>query len=229
MDTGPAAQRMSEPIRRPRGRTSPLVDGVGLWRERRRPAPAGPPRPALFLDRDGVVVVETGYLRRVEDVALAPGAAALIAACNRGGVPVIVVTNQAGVGRGLYDWAAFAAVQEAIAAALARHGAAWDMALACGYHPNGVGSFRRAGHPWRKPAPGMLLAAARVRPIDLARSWIIGDRATDLAAGRAAGLAGGVHIAGVEDGAAAAALATAGFAARRVASLRQVRRFGDLA
>ena len=204
------------------------VDGIGLWREARRAPPAGPPRPALFLDRDGVVVVEVGHLRRVEDVALAPGAAELIAACNRSGTPVVVVTNQSGIARGLFDWAAFAAVQDAIAAALAASGAAFDMALACGYHEEGVGSLRRAAHHWRKPAPGMLLAAARFWPVDLARSWIVGDRATDLRAGRAAGLAGGVHVAGVEDGAAARSLAEPGFAVRCVRALTEVRSFGDL-
>ena len=206
-----------------------LIDGAGLWRQTRGAPPSGPPRPALFLDRDGVVTVETGYLRRVEDMALAPGAAALIASCNRAGTPVIVVTNQSGIGRGYYDWSAFAAVQRAVTEALAAAGAACDMVLACGYHECGRGRLRYAAHPWRKPAPGMLLEAARRWPIDLSQSWIAGDRATDIAAGRAAGLAGGVHVAGAEDGAAAMRLGRPGFAVRRVETLTALRGFGDFA
>ena len=210
-------------------RAARLLDGIGLWLEARGAAPGGPPRPALFLDRDGVVVVETGWLHRPEDMRLAPGAADRIAACNRENIPVVLVTNQGGVGRGYYDWRDFAAVQAAIAdALLAAAGAAWDMVLACGYHPHGRGSFRRAAHPWRKPAPGMLLAAARRLPIDLARSWIVGDRATDIEAGRAAGLAGGIHVAGVEDGAAAEALRRPGYAVRRARDLTAIRGFGDI-
>ena len=212
-----------------RGREARLLDGIGLWLEARAAPSKGPPRPALFLDRDGVVVVETGYLHKARDMKLAPGAAALIAACNRRGAPVVIVTNQGGVGRGYYDWRDFAAVQEAIAGALlAAAGAAWDMALACGYHPEGRGSFRRAAHPWRKPAPGMLLAAARRLPIDMARSWIVGDRATDIEAGRAAGLAGGVHVAGTEDGKAAEALRRPGYAVRRAPDLTAIRSFDEL-
>lgn len=205
-----------------------LIDGVGLWREMRGAPPAGAPRAALFLDRDGVVTVETGYLGRAGDVALAPGAAALVASCNRAGIPAIVVTNQSGVGRGFYDWDAFAEVQRAVASALAAAGAACDMVLACGYHECGQGRLRRAGHPWRKPAPGMLLEAARCRPVDLARSWIVGDRATDIAAGRAAGLAGGLHVAGTEDAAAAMRLRRRGFEVRRVDTLAGLRGVRDI-
>ena len=205
-----------------------VIDGVGLWRETRGAPPAGPPRAALFLDRDGVVTAETGYLARAADVALAPGAAALVASCNRAGTPAIVVTNQSGVGRGFYDWNAFAEVQRAVASALAAEGAAYDMALACGYHECGQGPMRCAGHPWRKPAPGMLLEAARCWPVDLARSWIVGDRATDIAAGRAAGLAGGLHVAGTEDSAAAMRLRRRGFEVRRVDTLAGLRGVRDI-
>ena len=152
-------------------------------------------RGALFLDRDGVVVEEAHYLADPRDVRLIPGAAALIGACNAAGAPVVLITNQSGIGRGYFDWAAFDAVQAEIARQLAHDGAAWDAALACAYHEAGRGELARADHPWRKPNPGMLQAAARELGLDLPRSAIVGDKAADLAAGKAAGLALGVHVA----------------------------------
>ena len=184
----------------------PLVEGC--WCEALRPADRGAPRPALFLDRDGVVAVERHFLRRVEDVALIDGAAAAIAAANRAGLPVVLVSNQSGIARGLLGWAEFAAVQREILARLAAAGARLDLVLACPFHPD---------HPWRKPNPGMLLEAARRLPIDLARSLLVGDKADDLRAGRAAGLRQGAHVLtghGRAERDAAAALAGPGFAVR---------------
>ena len=142
-------------------------------------------RPALFLDRDGVIVEEVLYLHRVEDVALLPGAPEAIAAANRRGWLVVVVTNQAGIAHGYYGWKEFEAVQETILFCLGRLGARVDAVLACPHHP---------AHPARKPQPGMLLRAAEALSIDLARSWIVGDKASDLLAGRAAGLQGGILV-----------------------------------
>jgi D-glycero-D-manno-heptose 1,7-bisphosphate phosphatase len=160
-----------------------------------RPAPqGGAVRPALFLDRDGVVVEEVGYLHRIEDLRLISGAAALIHACNTSRIPVILVTNQSGIGRGYYGWAEFAALQDALLAQLTADGAHFDMVLACAYHPAAKPPYAVAGHDWRKPGPGMLCAAANALGLDLARSWIVGDTASDIAAGRNAGLAGGLHV-----------------------------------
>lgn len=156
----------------------------GIWIRAGNPL-AGKPRPALFLDRDGVIVEETHYLSRVVDVVLIEGAGTIVADANRRGVPVVVVTNQAGIGRGYYDWEAFAAVEEEIAQQLARCDARIDAAFACGFYPE---------HPGRKPNPGMLLAAARMLNLDLARSWIVGDHASDIEAGANAGLRGGLHL-----------------------------------
>ncbi|MFQ5773400.1 MAG: D-glycero-alpha-D-manno-heptose-1,7-bisphosphate 7-phosphatase [Kiloniellaceae bacterium] len=173
-----------------------FLDSDGIWAQVLGPAAvaAGPPRPALFLDRDGVIVEEVGFLHRPEDVRLIPGAAAAIAAANRTGVPVVVLTNQSGIGRGLYGWAAFAATQDRIVAELAGAGAALDMVLACPFHPDGAPPYRHPDHPCRKPRPGMLVRAGERLGLDLAASWIVGDRAADLEAGRAAGLAGGLHV-----------------------------------
>ncbi len=173
-----------------------FLDNDGLWCQLLRPERAASyrGRPALFLDRDGVLVEEVGYLHRPEDVRLIPGAAALIAAANRAGLPAVLVTNQAGIGRGTYGWAEFQATQARISADLAAGDAALDMVLACPFHAEGQPPYRHPAHPCRKPRPGMILRAAERLGLDLAGSWIVGDRALDLEAGRAAGLAGGAHV-----------------------------------
>lgn len=170
-----------------------VIDDVGLW------CACGEgdfsARPALFLDRDGVIIVDTAYLARPQDLRLIEGAAAAIARCNRCDIPVVVVTNQSGIARRYYGWDDFAAVQAALTAALAGSGAHLDAVLACGYHGEGQAPLRLADHPWRKPNPGMILAAGRRMKLDLPRSWIVGDRPGDVAAGAAAGLAGGTLVA----------------------------------
>lgn len=152
------------------------------------------PRPALFLDRDGTIVEEVGHLRRPEDVSLIEGAAEVIARANTLAVPVIVVTNQSGIGRGLFGWDELLAVEERVEALLADRGARIDAVLACPFHREGREPFRHADHPARKPNPGLLLRAEAELGVELAASWIIGDRAGDVAAGLAAGLAGGMHV-----------------------------------
>lgn len=169
-----------------------LIDDKGLWAQR-GPARATQ-RAALFLDRDGVIVEEIGYLRRVEDVRLIPGAASAIARANAQGIPVVVITNQSGIARGLYGWDEFAAVQEAIAMALADNDAQLDLVLACGYHDIGQGPLAVSDHAWRKPNPGMFLKARDMLGLRLDRSLIVGDRVADLEAGRRAGLLRGVLV-----------------------------------
>jgi len=137
-----------------------------------------------------------------------------VAAAARAGLPVVLITNQAGIGRGYYGWAEFQAVQEKIAADLAVGGAAFDMVLACPFHAAGQPPYRHPDHPCRKPRPGMILRAAEMRGLDLAGSWVVGDRACELEAGRAAGLAGGLHVLtgyGAHERAGAGALAGDGF------------------
>ena len=99
----------------------------GLWSEVFAGDFAG--RPALFLDRDGVIVEDTHYLGRPEEMRMLAGAAAAIAQCNRLGIPVVLVSNQSGIARGLYDWKGFAAVQAALADALTSAGARLDARL----------------------------------------------------------------------------------------------------
>lgn len=192
-----------------------LIDGLGCWR---RLAPA--PRrggAAVFLDRDGVLIADTGYPGRAEDARLLPGAAAAVARLNAAGRAVVVVTNQSGIARGYYGWDGFEAVQAEIEARLAEAGARLDAVLACAYHGDGQGPLAVAGHPWRKPAPGMITDALETLALQPDVSWIVGDQGGDLEAGRAAGLAGGVLV-GPRRGA-AAALARPDFAALAAADL----------
>jgi D-glycero-D-manno-heptose 1,7-bisphosphate phosphatase len=168
------------------------IGDVGLWCELGKADRLS--RPALFLDRDGVIVEDTNYLGRAEDVRMIEGAAASIARCNALRIPVVVVTNQSGIGRGLYDWDGFRSVQAALSQILAAAGAHLDGVLACAYHAEGLAPLRIADHPWRKPNPGMFLAAGSGLNLDLSRSWMVGDKASDLAAAAAAGLAGGTLV-----------------------------------
>lgn len=151
------------------------------------------PTPALFLDRDGVVIEEKHYLHDPDDVVLIPGVADAIGAARARGWAVVVVTNQAGIGRGYYGFDDYRRVEERVADELAALGATIDAVYACPYHPEGRGDFRRQ-HSWRKPGPGMLRAAARDLNIDLSRSILAGDRLSDLEAAAAAGLAAGVLV-----------------------------------
>lgn len=175
-------------------RFTQFLDSDGIWCQVVSRAGPGGAKPALFLDRDGVIVEEVNYLHRARDVQLIPGAAEVIAAANRRAVPVIVIINQAGIGRGYFSWDAFVEVQETLLAQLDRCGASIDAVYACPHHPDGLPPYAHPNHPDRKPNPGMLLRAAESLNIHLPSSWLVGDKASDLAAGRAAHLAGGLHV-----------------------------------
>ncbi len=144
-------------------------------------------RPALFLDRDGTLNEEVDYLSNPDELVLIPGAAAALARVNALGIPVVVVTNQSGIGRGRYDWRDFAAVMSRMEALLALEKARVDAVYASPHHEKGLGEYAVADHPDRKPNPGMLQRAAEEHGLDLARSWMVGDKALDLEAGRRAG------------------------------------------
>lgn len=170
------------------------IDTDGIWLHLVRKTVTTQPRPALFLDRDGVIVDDVGHLSREDDIRPIEPAADVIAAANRNGVPVVVVTNQSGIGRGLFGWPEFMAVQRRILDGLASRGAQVDAVLACPHHPEGKPPYAHPDHPARKPNPGMLLRAAEMLPLDLARSWIVGDRARDIGAGRNAGIEGALYV-----------------------------------
>ncbi len=191
------------------GRVRPL-DQSGLWREIRGET-AGPPRPALFLDRDGTLIHLVPWLCRADGVRPVPGALATLARAARRTLRIVIVSNQSGIGRGYYGWDGFAATQDRLLALILEAGGRIDGVYACPALP-------RSGAPCRKPAPGMLLAAARDLAIDLRRSWIVGDSATDLEAGRRAGCAQGWLVPtgyGERDRAAAGRMAGADFPVTR--------------
>ncbi|HUQ94586.1 MAG TPA: HAD-IIIA family hydrolase [Bryobacteraceae bacterium] len=144
------------------------------------------PTPAIFLDRDGVIVEEVGYLHRSEDIQLILPAAAAIAVFNHLNIPVVVVTNQAGIARGYYQWPDFKHCQQQIEQQLGAHQAHLDGVWACG--------ALDTGHEFRKPNPGMLRDAAETMNLDLARSWIIGDKTIDILTGIHARLEGAILV-----------------------------------
>jgi len=156
------------------------LDEAGVWREVRRPR-KGEPIPALFLDRDGTLIDLVPYLAEPEKVRLIAPAVALVRAANRRGMPVIVITNQSGIGRGLYGWGAFAAVEKRIATLLEAEGAALDAVIACPALPD-------SNAPCRKPNPGMIRLGADLLGLDLAVSLMAGDSVIDLQAGQRAGI-----------------------------------------
>ncbi|MEW6074548.1 MAG: HAD family hydrolase [Planctomycetota bacterium] len=151
---------------------------------------AASPRPAVFLDRDGTLIDELGYLADPDRVALFPGAAAAVRRLNAAGFAVVVATNQSGVARGLFTEEDVQAVHARVRTLLASQGAEVDLFLFSPFHPDfGDARYRRATD-WSKPGPGMLLAARDRLGLDLRASWVVGDAERDLEAGRRAGVAG---------------------------------------
>ncbi|WP_298432403.1 D-glycero-beta-D-manno-heptose 1,7-bisphosphate 7-phosphatase [Geobacter sp.] len=144
-------------------------------------------RRAVFLDRDGTINVEKSYLHRAAEFEFIPGAPEAIRLLREAGFLVIVVTNQSGVARGYYDEEAVHRLHRFVDRELAKAGTGIDAYYLCPHHPrHGVGPYR-VECACRKPLPGMILAAAAVHGIDLGRSWLVGDKASDVEAGTAAG------------------------------------------
>lgn len=159
-------------------------------------------RPAVFLDRDDTLIANRdlpappppatrGDLTDPLLVRAEPGAVEACAALRSAGFALVVVTNQGVVARGGLSVAGLDAVHDALVAAFThpKHGVLLDAVLACPMHPSGRVEEWRGEHPWRKPAPGMLMASAHDLNLDLERSWLVGDAERDVAAGIAAGLA----------------------------------------
>lgn len=153
-------------------------------------------KPAVFLDRDGTLNEEVDYLHDPDELALIPGAAQAVAKLNTLGIPVVVVTNQSGIGRGYYGFEEFDIVMVRMTELLAEEGAHLDAVYVSPHHEKGQGAFAHPDHPERKPNAGMLDRAAREHGLDLLNSWMIGDKESDLEAGRRAGC----HVALVKTG-----------------------------
>jgi histidinol-phosphate phosphatase family protein len=164
-----------------------LTMSTGSQGESALAARSSPARPGILLDRDGTIIVDHGYVGSVDRVELIAGSPEAIARFNRACIPVAVITNQAGVARGLYGIDDVGRVHQYIAARLAEHGAHIDLFLYCPYHPAGVvEAFARTSED-RKPRPGMAKAAEAALNIDLSASWVVGDRPEDIGLAEAIG------------------------------------------
>ena len=145
-------------------------------------------RRALFLDRDGVINVDTGYLHRIEECEFIPGVFDLARRAHALDYAIIVVTNQAGIARGLYSEQIFETFMQWMRAEFDAQGAPLTDVYHCPHHPEVGGALLRMRCACRKPAPGMLLRAAQEWNIDLAASMLVGDSVTDIEAAQAAGV-----------------------------------------
>jgi len=144
-------------------------------------------RAAVYIDRDGVINQERNYVHRIEDFVLLPGVGESLKLLQEAGYMLVVVTNQAGIGRGLYSEVDFQALTQHMAGLLGEYGVKLDGVYFCPHHPtHGKGAYL-CDCNCRKPAPGMLQTAALELGIDVSRSAIIGDKCSDIEAGRAAG------------------------------------------
>lgn len=143
---------------------------------------------AVFLDRDNTIIANDGYLGDPTKVRLMQGAATAIAALRRLGYRMIVVSNQSGVARGMFDESAVEAVNQEMCKQLREQaGAHVDASYYCPFHPEAVIAEYKLDHAWRKPRPGMLTQAAEDFALNLRQCWMIGDQPRDIAAGAAAG------------------------------------------
>lgn len=147
-------------------------------------------RPALFLDRDGVINVDKGYVSRIEDFEWVDGAAETISSFNKMGWFVFVVTNQSGIARNYYSEDDMNVLHQWMQEELRAKDANIDRIYFCPFHADGENFFYRRDSFDRKPNPGMLLKAMADFPVKRESSFLIGDKATDIEAARAAGIAG---------------------------------------
>lgn len=178
----------------PETKSSYPLEAPGLWVARIGQTRFAAGRPAVFLDRDGTINVDTGYPSEPRQIVLRDQIVPVIQAANQAGLPAIIVTNQSGIARGYFGWDVFADVNNRVLDLLAERNCFIDMVLACAYHETGEGVLAANDHPMRKPNPGMLLTAAARLDLDLVGSIMLGDKEADIEAGRRAGLSRLFHV-----------------------------------
>ena len=165
----------------------------GIWMDLRM-VPLKNPRPALFLDRDGIIIRDCGFISDPEKIDIIQDTVDLIRFANQAAIPVVVVTNQSGIDRNLFGWHSFYRVETEISEKLRALGVKLDATAACPFHPDYTFNFSDDHAWWRKPEPGLIIEISKHLGIALSRSWIIGDRWRDIEAGRRANLSGGIMI-----------------------------------
>lgn len=171
-------------------------------------APAAAPRRAAFLDRDGVINRDTGYLHRWEDFEFLPGVLPALQRLHAAGWALVVVTNQSGIARGYYTEADYQTLTARMRQAMADAGAPPLAVYHCPHHPGGQVAALAVECDCRKPRPGMLLRAAADHGLSLAGSFMVGDKLADVQAARSAGVGDAYLVRcgqALEAGAAAAA------------------------
>lgn len=154
------------------------------------------PRPAVFIDRDGTLTEEVGYVNHPARLTLLPRSAEAIRRLNRAGIPAVVVTNQAGIARGYFTEEVLHAVNAAMVSQLKEAGAHLDGVYVCPHHPSEGAPPYRAVCDCRKPRPGLLHRAAAELGLDLPASTVVGDKPSDLVPARAVGARGVLVLTG---------------------------------
>ena len=148
-----------------------------------------PGRPAVFMDRDGCLIEEVGYLNHPSRVRVLPRTPAAVARLNEAGVAAVMATNQAGIARDYFSEKTLQTINAEVERQLGAEGARLDGLYVCVHHPTAGQPPYRAACDCRKPKPGLLIRAAAEMNLDLSRSVMIGDKPSDIAAGQAAGVA----------------------------------------
>lgn len=155
-----------------------------------------PGRPAVFMDRDGCLIEEMGYLNHPSRVRILPRTAAAVSRLNAAGVPALMATNQAGIARGYFSAETLAEINAEVVRQLELEGARLDGLYVCTHHPSAGRPPYRLVCACRKPKPGLLHRAARELGLDLSRSVMVGDKPSDVEAGQAAGGTGVLVLTG---------------------------------